>query len=60
VGHALATNPFPIAIPCHRAIRSNGELGGYRGGIEMKKKLLAMEGICFSSSRKVAMDHLYY
>ena len=60
VGNALATNPFPIVIPCHRAIRSNGELGGYRGGIEMKRKLLEMEGIEFSTSGKVVTDRIYY
>ena len=35
VGNSLARNPFPIIIPCHRAIKSNGELGGYQGGIKM-------------------------
>jgi methylated-DNA-[protein]-cysteine S-methyltransferase len=41
VGRALATNPFPIVVPCHRAIRGDGSLGGYQGGIEMKKRLRA-------------------
>jgi methylated-DNA-[protein]-cysteine S-methyltransferase len=45
VGGALARNPFPIIIPCHRAIRSNGELGGYQGGLEMKRALLEFEGV---------------
>ena len=40
-----ARNPFPIVIPCHRAVRSNGSLGGYQGGVEMKARLLEMEGI---------------
>jgi O-6-methylguanine DNA methyltransferase len=46
VGTALAKNPFPIVVPCHRVIRCNGELGGYsaEGGIEIKAKLLKMEG----------------
>jgi len=43
VGTALAKNPFPIIIPCHRAIRSDGALGGYQGGPKMKQTLLAME-----------------
>ena len=38
-----AANPFPIVIPCHRVIRSDGSLGGYGGGLAMKKALLAME-----------------
>ncbi len=45
VGHALATNPIPIIIPCHRVIASNGSLGGYTGGLPMKRKLLALEGV---------------
>lgn len=45
VGNALATNPFPIIIPCHRAIRTDLTFGGYQGGITMKRILLQMEGI---------------
>lgn len=47
VGNALARNPFPIVVPCHRTIRSDGSLGGYQGGAEMKRKLLEMEGVRF-------------
>ena len=47
VGRALATNPFPLVIPCHRCVRENGNLGGYRGGLEMKRALLKMEGVSF-------------
>jgi AraC family transcriptional regulator of adaptative response/methylated-DNA-[protein]-cysteine methyltransferase len=43
VARACATNPVAIAIPCHRVVRSNGDLGGYRWGIERKKKLLDIE-----------------
>jgi methylated-DNA-[protein]-cysteine S-methyltransferase len=60
VGRALATNPFPIIIPCHRAVRANGELGGYRGGQKMKRALLEWEGIEFSPTGKVRMDRVYY
>jgi len=45
VGSALAHNPFPIIIPCHRIIKQNGSLGGYSAGSELKKKLLRVEGI---------------
>ncbi len=47
VGNALARNPFPLIIPCHRTIRSDGTPGGYQGGIDMKRRLLSMEGILF-------------
>jgi methylated-DNA-[protein]-cysteine S-methyltransferase len=43
VGQALARNPLPIIVPCHRVITSRGKLGGYSGGVEMKKQLLGLE-----------------
>ena len=45
VGTALANNPFPIVIPCHRVIRANGALGQFGGGVSMKKTLLEREGV---------------
>ncbi len=42
-GTALATNPIPILVPCHRVLRSGGALGSYRGGVEAKARLLALE-----------------
>ena len=47
VGAALAGNPFPLVIPCHRTVRSDGSLGGYQGGRAMKRSLLEMEGARF-------------
>lgn len=44
VGTACATNPLPLLLPCHRVVRSDGTLGGYRGGAEAKRTLLALEG----------------
>jgi methylated-DNA-[protein]-cysteine S-methyltransferase len=43
VGNALAGNPIPVVIPCHRVLRSGGALGGYGGGIERKEFLLSLE-----------------
>jgi methylated-DNA-[protein]-cysteine S-methyltransferase len=60
VGTALATNPFPIIIPCHRAIRSDGTLGGYQGGLKMKQTLLKMEGICFDASGRIVIEEFFY
>jgi methylated-DNA-[protein]-cysteine S-methyltransferase len=45
VGQALARNPLPIIVPCHRVLSSNGLLGGYSGGLEMKKYLLKLEAL---------------
>ena len=44
VGTANSKNPLPIIIPCHRIISSNGELGGYSGGLDRKSYLLRHEG----------------
>ena len=43
VAHACATNPTALVIPCHRVVRENGDMGGYRWGSERKKRLLAQE-----------------
>jgi len=59
VGRALATNPFPIVIPCHRAVRSGGDLGGYQGGAEMKGRLLEMEGVPVVGGR-ASMSRVFY
>ena len=42
-GQALGKNPLPIIVPCHRVLASNGTLGGFTGGIEMKQYLLRLE-----------------
>ena len=60
VGNALGSNPFPIVIPCHRAVRADGRLGGFRGGVEMKRALLTMEGVEVSQAGKVLTDRFYY
>lgn len=44
VGTAMATNPLPIVVPCHRVLRTGGALGGYGGGLDAKRWLLAHEG----------------
>ncbi len=44
-GNALGANPLPIVIPCHRVLHAGGGLGGYTGGLERKRALLAIEGI---------------
>jgi len=43
VGQALSKNPLPIIVPCHRVVASDGKLGGFSGGVEMKRYLLSLE-----------------
>ena len=45
VGTANGSNPVALLVPCHRVIRSDGSLGGYAGGLDRKRKLLAAEGV---------------
>ncbi|WP_394211475.1 methylated-DNA--[protein]-cysteine S-methyltransferase [Psychrobacter piscatorii] len=45
VAQANGKNPFSIIVPCHRVIASDGKLGGYTGGLDKKKYLLALEGV---------------
>jgi methylated-DNA-[protein]-cysteine S-methyltransferase len=44
VGSANGANPLPIVVPCHRVIGSDGSLTGFGGGLDLKRKLLALEG----------------
>ena len=44
VGQACGANPFPLVIPCHRVVAGDGSLGGFSGGLALKKRLLGLEG----------------
>ena len=45
VGQANGRNPLPIVIPCHRVLASDGTIGGYSSGLDIKHRLLALEGV---------------
>ena len=45
VGNALHKNPYPIIIPCHRVIKSNGEIGGFAKGVDIKIEILNNEKV---------------
>ena len=51
VGRLLASNDELIKYPCHRVVRSDGSLGGYALGVEMKRKLLILEGVKFCGNK---------
>ncbi|HXF57962.1 MAG TPA: methylated-DNA--[protein]-cysteine S-methyltransferase [Actinomycetota bacterium] len=51
-GNALGSNPVPIVVPCHRVVRTGGDLGGYTGGVERKLALLRLEGVQVPAPRR--------
>jgi len=57
IGRALTLNSDPIVYPCHRVVRSTGDLGGYSLGVRLKKRLLELEGVKFYGER-VARDNI--
>ncbi len=59
VGNALNKNPFAPQVPCHRVVRSSGEVGGFAGGNAKKIRLLRREGVVIKKSR-VASQACFY
>jgi len=57
-GNVMAGNPFTLVCPCHRVIRSDGSLGGFGGGLPMKRALLEMEGVAFDKRGRVLPKHI--
>jgi methylated-DNA-[protein]-cysteine S-methyltransferase len=53
VGGAMHDNPIPVYVPCHRVVRSDLSLGGYGGGLDVKRNLLSIEGFSFTPSGSV-------
>ncbi|WP_345623237.1 methylated-DNA--[protein]-cysteine S-methyltransferase [Streptomyces ziwulingensis] len=45
VGAAMGANPLPVVVPCHRVVESDGGIGGFGGGLDAKRTLLALEGV---------------
>jgi len=56
VGRVMASNPFPLIVPCHRVVRSDFKLGGYGGGLDVKLEILRRESRDYASKRKVSLD----
>ncbi len=59
IGTAMATNPLPIYVPCHRVIKSDGKIGNYGGGVERKLKLLRAEGFEVDRGDRVGPHAVY-
>jgi methylated-DNA-[protein]-cysteine S-methyltransferase len=60
VGSALGRNPLPLLIPCHRVIRSDGDVGGYVFGREFKERLLRAETVDLDEVRRFASQRVFY
>lgn len=58
VGNAMARNPFPLVVPCHRVVGSDRGLRGFGGGLAMKRALLEMEGVAFDRRGRVLSGYL--
>ena len=60
VGNVMASNPFPLIVPCHRTILSGFRLGGFQSGTSLKRALLEKEGVTFDKTGRVICRKLYY
>ena len=56
VGNAMAKNPNPIIVPCHRVIKSDGRIGGYALGVKKKNSLLKNEGIVIKKGKIIDFE----
>jgi len=58
VGRLMASNPYPVLLPCHRVVYSDGRLGGYSGGVKVKRALLEYEGaLCGNKPCRIVKPH---
>ncbi len=60
VGTAMAKNPNPIVVPCHRVVKSNTQIGNYAFGIDKKIALLEKEGIVVKNGKIVNFADVFY
>ncbi len=60
IGQIMKKNPFPVIVPCHRVVRSNGDIGGYAFGINIKKNMLLKEGICIKNNKIEDFENLCF
>lgn len=60
VGKIMNKNPYPVIIPCHRVIKSDGKIGGYAYGEEIKSNMLAKEGIKIQNGKILDLENTIY
>ena len=51
IGQIMKKNPFPVIVPCHRVVKSDGTIGGYAYGVDIKKNMLTKEGLKINSNK---------
>ena len=59
IGRIMNKNPYPVIIPCHRVIKSNGKIGGYAWGEKIKTNMLSKEGIKIKNGKIVDLEMIY-
>lgn len=59
IGRIMNKNPFPVIVPCHRVILSNGKIGGYAWGEKIKTNMLSKEGIKIRKGKILDSDKIY-
>ena len=56
IGMIMKKNPFPVVVPCHRVVKSDGKIGGYTYGERVKSRMLANEGIKIKNGKIIDFD----
>ena len=59
IGRIMNKNPFPVIVPCHRVILSNGKIGGYAWGENVKANMLSKEGIKIKNGKIIDSDKIF-
>ena len=59
IGRIMNKNPYPVIVPCHRVIKSNGKIGGYAWGEMIKTNMLSKEGITIKNGKIIDLEKIY-
>lgn len=59
IGRIMNKNPYPVIVPCHRVINSNGKIGGYAWGEEIKTNMLLKEGVKIKNGKIIDLEMIY-
>ena len=60
IGRIMNKNPYPVIVPCHRVIKSDGKIGGYAWGEKVKAKMLSNEGIKIKNGKILDAEKIIY